>query len=260
MGICLSNTNTLLLQDEKAEEVVEQRESFAADDGKKKKKKMVRFQLQEDDSTVGRGRSDDHGVHIQNMGICLSNTNTLLQAEKAEEVVEQTESFAADDDGKKKKMVRFKLQEDDSTVGRGRSDDHGVHIQNMGICLSNTNTLLQAEKAEEVVEQTESFAADDDGKKKKKKKKMVRFKLQEDDSTVGRGRSDDRGDSGSGVVRIRVVVTLEELKQLLDCKDSFKQSSVEQLVSAMKLRGRRVSADQVDDGWRPALESIPEDP
>jgi len=128
----------------------------------------------------------------------------------------------------------------------------------MGICLSNTNTLLlQDEKAEEVVEQRESFAADDG----KKKKKMVRFKLQEDDSTVGRGRSDDRGDSGStGVVRIRVVVTLEELKQLLDCKDSFKQSSVEQLVSAMKLRGRRVSADQVDDGWRPALESIPEDP
>jgi hypothetical protein len=196
------------------------------------------------------------------MGICLSNTNTLLlQDEKAEEVVEQRESFAADDGKKKKKMVRFKLQEDDSTVGRGRSDDHGVHIQNMGICLSNTNMLLQAEKAEEVVEQTESFAADDDGKKKKKKKKMVRFKLQEDDSTVGRGRSDDRGDSGStGVVRIRVVVTLEELKQLLDCKDSFKQSSVEQLVSAMKLRGRRVSADQVDDGWRPALESIPEDP
>jgi hypothetical protein len=195
------------------------------------------------------------------MGICLSNTNTLLlQDEKAEEVVEQRESFAADDGKKKKKkMVRFQLQEDDSTVGRGRSDDHGVHIQNMGICLSNTNTLLQAEKAEEVVEQTESFAAVDDGKKKKKKK-MVRFKLQEDDSTVGRGRSDDRGDSGSGVVRIRVVVTLEELKQLLDCKDSFKQSSVEQLVSAMKLRGRRVSADQVDDGWRPALESIPEDP
>jgi hypothetical protein len=127
----------------------------------------------------------------------------------------------------------------------------------MGICLSNTNTLLlQDEKAEEVVEQRESFAADDG----KKKKKMVRFKLQEDDSTVGRGRSDDHGDSGSGVVRIRVVVTLEELKQLLDCKDSFKQSSVEQLVSAMKLRGRRVSADQVDDGWRPALESIPEDP
>lgn len=103
---------------------------------------------------------------------------------------------------------------------------------------------------------------------KKKKKKTVRFKLQEDEDDSGRAIKNGRHDeSKSGVVRIRLVVTQEELKQLLNYKkDSVSNSSsVEQLLSSLKSRsGRRVSADQIgtsttDESWRPILESIPED-
>lgn len=121
-------------------------------------------------------------------------------------------------------------------------------------------------KVEEVVEQRESFT----GSKSKPvtllqvdgghKKKMVRFKLQEDDN-VGGGSTE--GDSRSGVVRIRVVVTLKELKQILDSKESSKYSSVEELVREMNLKGRRIcrsrtSYGPIDNSQGPALESISE--
>lgn len=81
------------------------------------------------------------------------------------------------------------------------------------------------------------------------------------------------------VVRIKVVLTREELEQIMKCSISNYKGdyylnqgsySVEKLVGAMKLRGtRRVyevgMKDNNDDGvsssnnWRPALESIPED-
>lgn len=101
------------------------------------------------------------------------------------------------------------------------------------------------------------------------KKKTVRFKLQEDEDDSSRviknGTHDD--ESNSGVVRIRLVVTQQELKQLLNYKNDSvsNRSSVEQLLSALKSRsGRRISADQIgtsttDESWRPVLESIPED-
>lgn len=77
------------------------------------------------------------------------------------------------------------------------------------------------------------------------------------------------------VVRIKVVVTREELDQIMKCSSNIssskgnylKGSSVEKLVGAMKLRGTRVyevgTKDDNNRGgssnWKPALESIPED-
>ncbi|KAA8524631.1 hypothetical protein F0562_011054 [Nyssa sinensis] len=90
------------------------------------------------------------------------------------------------------------------------------------------------------------------------KKKMVKFKLSKEDD-VGRK---NHGDSKSGVVRIRVVVTQRELNQILN--NESKYSSVDQLLRAMKSRSTKVSQVRASDGgmngnWRPALESIPED-
>lgn len=141
----------------------------------------------------------------------------------------------------------------------------------MGNCLSNKSLAQEEEvpKEAEVVEQTKPSTASklepvklvDGGQKKKKK--VVRFKLEEDDTNVG---TSSEGDSRSGVVRIRVVVTQKELKQILDCKEGLKYSSVEQLVNALNLRGRKISEVRTSDedeginsNWRPALESIPED-
>ncbi|KAJ0053566.1 hypothetical protein Pint_02044 [Pistacia integerrima] len=66
------------------------------------------------------------------------------------------------------------------------------------------------------------------------------------------------------VLRIKVVVTQEELKQILNYNKDFKYSSVEQLVTAMKLRRQSIcevgtNNDRMNNNWRPALESIPED-
>ncbi|KAI8558284.1 hypothetical protein RHMOL_Rhmol04G0079300 [Rhododendron molle] len=64
--------------------------------------------------------------------------------------------------------------------------------------------------------------------------------------------------SGTGV-RIRVVVTQRELVQFLKNNES-KYSSEEQLLSEMKLKKRiKVSQFGTSGGWRPALESIPEE-
>ncbi len=147
----------------------------------------------------------------------------------------------------------------------------------MGNCLSNKSLALVKKEEElpseaEMVEQTEptftpssKLEASVKSVETKKKKKMVRFKLEEDNN-VG-GRRSDHSASRSGVVRIRVVVSKKELKEILDCKEGFKYSSVEQLVNAMKLRGRRISevrtstTDQggINSSWKPDLESIPED-
>ncbi|KAJ7948155.1 DUF4228 domain-containing protein [Quillaja saponaria] len=97
--------------------------------------------------------------------------------------------------------------------------------------------------------------------KRARVKKMVGFKLQEDDDNGDGGRS--QGDSKSGLVRIKVVVTQEELRKILNYKNDPQCSSLEQLLGDIKLRGRRIS--KVGDGdrgintWKPALESIAED-
>ncbi|XP_039028972.1 uncharacterized protein LOC120163004 [Hibiscus syriacus] len=93
-----------------------------------------------------------------------------------------------------------------------------------------------------------------------KMKKVVRFKLNDDGSG-------EETESKNGAVRIRLVVTQEELKQIiLSSGKDLKQPSMEQLTRVLKLRGARVSGDgrrsdggEFLGGWRPALESIPEE-
>ncbi|KAK9924544.1 hypothetical protein M0R45_032909 [Rubus argutus] len=139
----------------------------------------------------------------------------------------------------------------------------------MGNCLISNNKVSaqdhekhESDKEAEAIQHTTTPIMSS-------KKKTVRFKLQEDEDDSGRvikiGTHDD--ESKSGVVRIRLVVTQQELKQLLNYKNDSvsNRSSVEQLLSSLKSRsGRRISADQIgtsttDESWRPVLESIPED-
>ncbi|KAF5741437.1 hypothetical protein HS088_TW10G00434 [Tripterygium wilfordii] len=97
------------------------------------------------------------------------------------------------------------------------------------------------------------------------KKKVVRFKLQEQQISTPVD-EECHGESKDGAVRIRLVLTKEELKQILSCKKDFKHPSLEQIVNVMKLRRRinlleaRTSTDGgLNGNWRPSLESIPED-
>ncbi|TKY66968.1 hypothetical protein E2542_SST09859 [Spatholobus suberectus] len=89
-------------------------------------------------------------------------------------------------------------------------------------------------------------------------KKKVRFKIQ-NDTYEGERRS--HGHSRS--VRIRVVMTQEELKRMLRFKDEAQHTSLEQLLDAVKLRGGRISEVGVYgegmNSWKPSLDSIPED-
>lgn len=92
-----------------------------------------------------------------------------------------------------------------------------------------------------------------------KEKKVVRFSVE----------GEDKEEKRKGVVRIRLVVTKEELRQILNGESSAYSSS-EELMSAIKLgsRSRRIRMDDQpfssSDGdiksrkWKPALESIPE--
>ena len=101
------------------------------------------------------------------------------------------------------------------------------------------------------------------------KAKMVRFRLNEEvnvdkDGDLG----DETASKGGGAVRIRVVVTREELKQILNFRKNINYSSVEQLVSALRLRARSRPDEggtaSTDGGimcgsWKPRLGSIPEE-
>ncbi|XP_031106686.1 uncharacterized protein LOC116011273 [Ipomoea triloba] len=96
-----------------------------------------------------------------------------------------------------------------------------------------------------------------------KQKKAVRFRV-----------DDEEERRKLGVVRIRLVVTREELRQILNGEDSGYSTSSEELLAAIKLGSRRrrtSSRIRMDDQrfsssdgdmesrkWRPALESIPE--
>ena len=62
----------------------------------------------------------------------------------------------------------------------------------------------------------------------------------------------------SGAIRIKVVVTREELKRILSYEKDSQKTTLEQLLSAMKLRGRGEYEGDTNT-WRPSLESIPED-
>ena len=90
-------------------------------------------------------------------------------------------------------------------------------------------------------------------------KKTVRFRLGEEDANNAGG---DSKETKSGVVRIRLVLTQNELSQILN--GELKHSCAEQLLNMVKSRSTRVSPDgSIDadrnENWLPALESIPED-
>ncbi|XVF85663.1 hypothetical protein PTKIN_Ptkin17bG0134400 [Pterospermum kingtungense] len=136
----------------------------------------------------------------------------------------------------------------------------------MGNCLTSNNKIQAENDQDEAIKETgkvitglEGAAEVADGvmtkKKKKQKKKIVRFKLDEENYVDG----GKQGETKNGVVRIRVVVSQEELRQILSSRKDLKQSSMEELVRVMKLRGTRVSEDGFHGAWRPALESIPEE-
>lgn len=135
----------------------------------------------------------------------------------------------------------------------------------MGNCIAN-NKILSQDHHESYIEtkvdqmKTSSSSSKlETPRKKQCIEKKVRFKIENDDEDV---RESD-GNCRSGTVRIRVVMTQEELKKLLSCKDDSQHTSLEQLLGAMKLRGGKISKVGEYDGdinsWRPALESIPED-
>lgn len=157
----------------------------------------------------------------------------------------------------------------------------------MGNCLRSNNKLLGEDINEQesrrefaqavVLKQTRAISSSTttsspsklEDLKECKKKNKVRFRLQEDEQEDiigggGGGLNDPLGDSKNGVVRIRLVVTQEELKQILNYKKNKDSSSVQQLLSEIRLRGRTsvLEVESKSDhhgSWSPALESIPED-
>ncbi|CAK9133526.1 unnamed protein product [Ilex paraguariensis] len=138
----------------------------------------------------------------------------------------------------------------------------------MGNCLMTKKILAQDEEDEaqrcaEVMEGTKSATSSTLGAVRPiggGKAKTVRFRTLEGDA-------DDRercGKTKGGVVRIRLVVTQNELCHILNTESKY--TSVEQLLGAMKLSSSRRVSHQgrtSDEGmsstWKPALESIPED-
>ncbi|GMJ04564.1 hypothetical protein HRI_004125600 [Hibiscus trionum] len=150
----------------------------------------------------------------------------------------------------------------------------------MGNCLTSTKVAAQIdqeeydyedsrrqqepikERAKEVITASDMEGAAEVGDgalKIIKKKKVVRFKLNEEsDGESGR----TRRESSNGVVRMRFVVTQKELEQILSSgKDLSKCCSMEELVRVVKSRAGccDFSDEGFHGGWRPALETIPEE-
>ncbi|XP_020238214.1 uncharacterized protein LOC109817390 [Cajanus cajan] len=129
-------------------------------------------------------------------------------------------------------------------------------------CMRNNQVSAQDENEEgkKKVEEMKVFSSFklEPAKRKDCLKKKVRFELQDNE-----GGSD--GNSRSGPVRIRLVVTKQELKRMLRNKNEndLQYTSLEHLLSDMVLREKRVCEIGKYGGsinsWRPALESIPEE-
>ncbi|XP_061350340.1 uncharacterized protein LOC133295518 [Gastrolobium bilobum] len=139
----------------------------------------------------------------------------------------------------------------------------------MGNCLKNNKISAQdheninetpLEPSEAKVDQIKTSPSSklEAPRRGQRMKKKIRFKIEKDDE----GDRGSNGNSKSGTVRIRMVMTQQELKRMLRCKDDAQHTSLEQLLGVMKLRGGRISEACEYDGdinsWRPALESIPE--
>ncbi|KFK39484.1 hypothetical protein AALP_AA3G250200 [Arabis alpina] len=121
----------------------------------------------------------------------------------------------------------------------------------MGNCLRHDNGLAGKEK-------------DDLGLQP-----QTRVKLWEEDkvSSSEEGEESERSMEGdSKVVRIKVLVTKEELRQILGHKKGI--NSIQHLLHVLKDSGRNISRvyeediqeeeELSDENWRPTLESIPE--
>jgi hypothetical protein len=130
----------------------------------------------------------------------------------------------------------------------------------MGNCLTNNKILAQDDhenyndqaKVEKMKTSSLSvkFEARPRNEKCMKNKKKVRFDI----------KNESDGNSRSGTMRIRVVMTQEELKKMLSCKDEYENNTLEQLLGVMKLRGGKICKHDLNVySWKPALESIPED-
>ncbi|KAF3443689.1 hypothetical protein FNV43_RR13379 [Rhamnella rubrinervis] len=158
----------------------------------------------------------------------------------------------------------------------------------MGNCLRSNKVLaedhadaLMPKEEEAVKEETRqaicststssSSPSKQESKKEGKKKKVVRFRLHEDEEEKEENKENinqniSSGYSNSGAVRIKLVLTRQELKQVVDFMNGSDlddhSSSVQQFFSVIKSRGQRVSEarEGLDNGsWRPVLESIAED-
>ncbi|KAF8043063.1 hypothetical protein BT93_A1417 [Corymbia citriodora subsp. variegata] len=137
----------------------------------------------------------------------------------------------------------------------------------MGNC-SVSNKVIARDLEDEVSQSELEPAIRVDGgnnNRNEKTKKSVSFQLKEDDNDAVRDNRPCISDScESGVLRVRVLVTKEELKQMLKHTQDHKFSSVEQLLRALKLRNRSISQVRMGnrgfDGnnQRLHLESIPE--
>ncbi|KAI6697512.1 hypothetical protein NL676_017631 [Syzygium grande] len=136
----------------------------------------------------------------------------------------------------------------------------------MGNCLVSNKVIAQDIADEVLQSKLEPAIRVDGGKNKNEKiKKSVSFKLKEDGDEVVRENRPRHGDyRESGVLRVRVLVTKEELRQILKHTQDHKFSSVEQLLNALQLRNRSISEVRIGDrgfdgnNQRLRLESIPE--
>ena len=108
----------------------------------------------------------------------------------------------------------------------------------------------------------------------------MRFKLPEDEEEKEEENKENinnnissSGYSNRGAVRIKLILTREELKQVVDFMNGSEDdhsSSLQQLLSVIKSRGQMISEagtsctrtareGLVSGSWRPVLESIAED-
>ncbi|XP_057457593.1 uncharacterized protein LOC130748390 [Lotus japonicus] len=130
----------------------------------------------------------------------------------------------------------------------------------MGNCVRKNQISAAQDENEEGTKVEQIMKASSSSPKlekaRRKESKKVRFNVQD---------QDHRRCKGSGNMRIKLVVTKEELKRMLrnENGNDAPQTSLAQLLSDMKLREKSVSKIEENDGglnsWRPALESIPED-
>uniref|UniRef100_A0A6N2N0Q3 Uncharacterized protein n=1 Tax=Salix viminalis TaxID=40686 RepID=A0A6N2N0Q3_SALVM len=120
----------------------------------------------------------------------------------------------------------------------------------MGNCLAsgkivsqNAKLEQQSEEDEVLIKQTPTSLASSRRESprhaERGKAEMVRLGL---DEGVKAGKDGEMGETttskGGGAVRIRVVVRDRELKQILNFRKNMKNSSVEEIIGALRLRKR----------------------